>query len=120
MDQCLGYYEFFHDTKNFPKLFDVILSNKFCEDLVLTFFVTSLKNEIAFLNGDSLMESTHKNILMWQQFLDSEGVGDMLLLDSIKLYSMSLLQSMEAVFSLVLTADIYEGKITFLSIATSI
>jgi hypothetical protein len=111
MDQCCGLYRHFHGRKYFDNLFSEAYDSTNDANKTVAVLLVNFENEIAFLSGDSLMESTHTNIFIWNQTWHAASFNNSITNRSILLSSQSLIISLDSVFSGVLAADIYEGNV---------
>jgi hypothetical protein len=109
MDQCFNFAQLHEMTVS--QLFDpLVFSNASFKD-VLGLFIFLEKNEINFLNGSSIMESTHRCSFMWKTTLDRSRNFSGRIMSLLFLYSKCVLKTMSMIMASMLSADIYEGSV---------
>lgn len=106
MDQC---FEVKGSIKQ-EDLLQVALPEDFNETSLIRMMQSMIVYETAFLDGASLLESTHQCIFLWDgswsNLTQAGELGQALLS-----YSKSLIKSLGHVHQAVLVSDIYEGII---------
>jgi hypothetical protein len=105
MDQLMGLKE----PLNVNKLFRIQLPEVLPDSVLVHLFQSMMIYEIAFLEGCSLVESSHSCILMWQQsWAHIPTMADARTQLMVN-YAKNMHASMDNINKAVLAADIYEG-----------
>jgi hypothetical protein len=112
MDQCSGLD--FLQTMKVDDLFSIssvgLLSTNLSNwECAVSLFAFLQKNEMAFLHGISLMESTHRCIFMWKDARDRLAHNEDLLSRVVNIFCKAFVQTLSLIFSSLLSADIFEG-----------
>jgi hypothetical protein len=112
MDQCSG-LDFLH-TMKVEDLFAISSSDPVSWECVVSLFAFLQKNEVAFMHGVSLMDSTHRCIFMWQnareRLQDREDLPSRVVITFCKAF----VHTLSLIFSSLLSADIFEGIFLFI------
>jgi hypothetical protein len=74
--------------------------------LILSLFAS----QVSFMNGYSIIETTHKFITCWRQNIRLFEVVEDEKMQALSLFSAAAIKAVGYVFKLVLSADIYEGR----------
>lgn len=110
MDQCCGLFGKLNNKKYFDNLFSEAFDSSLDVRKTVAVLLFNFENEVAFLSGDSLMESSHTSIFVWNQTWNIPIAKDSFTNRCVLLSAQSLTLSLDSIFSAVLAADIYEGR----------
>lgn len=106
MDQCFGI--------SCSVKVDDLLQVKIPEDnlptLALQLFQSLIIYEVAFLDGASLLESTHQCILVWDQSWKDFKPNSNIYEEALFVYSKSLHKSLAYIHNSILNSDVYEDE----------
>ena len=72
--------------------------------------ISLFASQVSFINGYSIIETTHKFITCWSQNIRLFEVVEDEKMQAFSLFSAAVIKTIGYVFKLVLSADIYEGK----------
>lgn len=106
MDQC--YNLNIHDKTN-EDLFKIEVPLCITLRDVTAIIKSLIALEVAFLQGFSLMETTHNCVLLWHQSWPYLAQDSSLESRILLAFSKSLVKTLGRIFTLVTSADIYEG-----------
>lgn len=108
MDQCFG----LTCSLKTEDLLDVKIPQQISTESVLKFLSILFTYETAFLDGASLLESTHKCVFLWEESWLKDRFSTPLEKCMVN-YCRSLNKSLSHLNSGILAADIYEGDLPF-------
>jgi hypothetical protein len=108
MDQCYG-FENLHleDTES---IFRVEIPRDLSYENVVDLLKILFTLEVGFLQGYSLMETTHICVTLWCQSWKYLDQDNLLITKIVLAYSRSLVKSLQHIFNLVISGDVYEGN----------
>ena len=111
MDQCFG-LPFGNTTINIDNLLRPSFTESFTDGTLLLLIKSLIIHKVAFLDGASLLESTHQCVFLWEKswdYLKEIGSTDVLK-NCLRSYVQMMSQSLTHVTKAVIDSDIYEGE----------